>query len=210
LREAEKRQRQVRHRLARIEHALEWGEHRDWSRQNGEPRKLEILKLDLIKCQAQVLWERPEATLDVIDSIEEASQVFMDGLQPERRTPIVERFQLGIPSRLRLYRRRWKGIEIYANTSIKRIETQNTAVGLLNKSQILLLLTREYFQLYNLMTQMESRLNLQIARDQKMLANTTKREAEAMKGISLLGAVFLPGTFIAVRQTNILKGLRTN
>lgn len=44
----------------------------------------------------------------------------------------------------------------------------------------------------------ESRLNFQIASDQRKLARASKRESEAMKGISLLGTIFLPGAFLSV------------
>lgn len=48
------------------------------------------------------------------------------------------------------------------------------------------------------MSQKESRLNLEIASDSKKLAHATERESKSMKGISLLGTIFLPGTFLAV------------
>jgi hypothetical protein len=43
----------------------------------------------------------------------------------------------------------------------------------------------------------ESKLNLQIAKEQKHLAHATKRDGTAMKTLSLLGALFLPGTYLA-------------
>lgn len=47
------------------------------------------------------------------------------------------------------------------------------------------------------MTQKESKLNLEIASQQRRLAHATKRDGTAMKTLSLLGAIFLPGTFMA-------------
>jgi len=57
---------------------------------------------------------------------------------------------------------------------------------------------------YDVMALKESKLNLQMAGEQKRLAQSSKREAGATKGISLLGAVFLPGAFLAVSSSHIL------
>jgi hypothetical protein len=47
------------------------------------------------------------------------------------------------------------------------------------------------------MTQKESKLNLEMAAQQRRLAHASKRDSTAMKTLSLLGAIFLPGTFLA-------------
>jgi hypothetical protein len=52
-------------------------------------------------------------------------------------------------------------------------------------------------QLYNIIAQKESKLNFQMAGEQRKLAHASKRDSAAMKIISLLGAVFLPGAYIA-------------
>ncbi|KAI8316094.1 hypothetical protein K4K61_011125 [Colletotrichum sp. SAR11_59] len=43
----------------------------------------------------------------------------------------------------------------------------------------------------------DSKLNLKIAGDQRQLSNDSKSDSKAMKALSLLGATFLPGTFLA-------------
>ncbi len=48
------------------------------------------------------------------------------------------------------------------------------------------------------MAQKESKLNLLMASEQRKLAQASKRDATTMKSLSLLGTVFLPGTFLAV------------
>jgi Mg2+ and Co2+ transporter CorA len=53
------------------------------------------------------------------------------------------------------------------------------------------------FQLYNIMSQREARLNLEIAGEQRRIAHASKRDSTAMKTISLMGALFLPGTYLA-------------
>lgn len=47
------------------------------------------------------------------------------------------------------------------------------------------------------MAQRESKLNLEMAQQQRRLAHASKRDSTAMKALSLLGAMFLPGTFVA-------------
>ncbi|KAK1493620.1 hypothetical protein CCUS01_02921 [Colletotrichum cuscutae] len=45
--------------------------------------------------------------------------------------------------------------------------------------------------------QKDAKLNLKIAGDQRKIAHASKSDSQAMKALSLLGAAFLPGTFIA-------------
>lgn len=52
-------------------------------------------------------------------------------------------------------------------------------------------------KLYNIIAQKESKLNFQMAGEQRKLAHASKRDSAAMKIISLLGAVFLPGAYLA-------------
>jgi hypothetical protein len=46
----------------------------------------------------------------------------------------------------------------------------------------------------------ESKLSFQMAGDQRKLAWISKRETSSMKVLSLLGTIFLPGAFLAVRN----------
>lgn len=54
-------------------------------------------------------------------------------------------------------------------------------------------------KLYNIIAQRESKLNFQMAGEQRKLAHASKRDSGAQKTIALLGAVFLPGAYLAVR-----------
>jgi len=51
--------------------------------------------------------------------------------------------------------------------------------------------------LYNIIAQKESKLNFQMAGEQRKLAHASKRDSAAMKTISLLGAIFFPGAYLA-------------
>jgi hypothetical protein len=54
-------------------------------------------------------------------------------------------------------------------------------------------------KLYNIIAQRESKLNFQMAGEQRKLAHASKRDSGAQKTIALLGALFLPGAYLAVR-----------
>jgi hypothetical protein len=54
------------------------------------------------------------------------------------------------------------------------------------------------FKLYNIIAQKESKLNFQMAGEQRKLAHASKRDSSTMKTVSLLGSVFLPGSYLAV------------
>lgn len=58
-------------------------------------------------------------------------------------------------------------------------------------------MTNEAIQLYNIIAQKESKLNFQMAGEQRKLAHASTRDSAAMKVISLLGAIFFPGAYIA-------------
>ncbi|GAB1315448.1 hypothetical protein MFIFM68171_05658 [Madurella fahalii] len=177
---AERHQREAREWLRRMESVIAM-------RHNIAPDSafltngvLDIVAInrDLVECHAQVLLKRPSAYITVIDAMEHAAACFIANLPEERNSTDVKRFQQAVELRLGFYKRRWEGIEVYANTTLQRLEIQRNA-------------------LYNIIAQKESRLSLKMAEVQTRLANTSKRESETVKGISLIGAIFLPGTFLS-------------
>ncbi|KAF3073740.1 hypothetical protein CFAM422_004489 [Trichoderma lentiforme] len=172
------RQRDVRQWLQRLERAISTRDGAEVEAYDEYAIDLDAVNRDLVECQAQVLWKRPASYIAIIDSLEEVSQLFIQTLPESRKTPVVEKFQMRMIARLDLYKKRWAGIQMYADTSMQRLEIQRSA-------------------LYTMMSQKESRLNLEIASDSKKLAHATERESKSMKGISLLGTIFLPGTFLA-------------
>ena len=52
----------------------------------------------------------------------------------------------------------------------------------------------------NLVAQQDVALSLQVATDSKEIAAASRRDGAVMKIIAMLGALFLPGTSIAVRS----------
>jgi hypothetical protein len=65
-------------------------------------------------------------------------------------------------------------------------------------------------KLYNIIAQRESKLSFQMAGEQRKLAHASKRDSGAQKTIALLGAVFLPGAYLAVRVPILFTFLSSN
>ncbi|KAF6822054.1 hypothetical protein CPLU01_12234 [Colletotrichum plurivorum] len=184
----DQKQRDVRDWLRRLENAISLraagdSEHFDGYHSEKFGIDLDSINRDLVECQAQVLWKSPVAFISIIRSMEDAARLFMETVPEERKSPNMRRFQKRMISRLHLYGAKWAGIETFANTTMQRLEIQRSAEGM--------------SKLYNIIAQKDSKVNLQMASDQKMLAHLSRQDSEAMKGISILGAIFLPGTFLA-------------
>lgn len=121
------RQRDVRHWLQRLERAVSMRDD-DGDEAYNYAKDLNAVNRDLLECQAQVLWQPPASYIAIIDYLEEAARVFIHMLPESKKTPVVEKFQMRMIPRLELYRKRWAGIQAYANTSMQRLEIQRSAV----------------------------------------------------------------------------------
>ncbi|ROW12316.1 hypothetical protein VMCG_00461 [Cytospora schulzeri] len=168
---------------------------------------LDQVNRDLVECHSQVLWKRPQAYQDIIKEMVKGMGRFMDKLPAERKGGLppppssgeedagdggggdgkqvdiykykeLLRVHQSMLSRLEFYRNKLKGIEHYVHTTLERLAIQRSA-------------------LYNIIAQKESKLNLQMAADQRRLAHASKRDSTSMKTISLLGTIFLPATLLA-------------
>jgi hypothetical protein len=53
-------------------------------------------------------------------------------------------------------------------------------------------------QVYQFMTQKDSKVNIELGEMTALIARETKKDSSAMKTIALLTMCFLPGTFLAV------------
>ncbi|KAH9203582.1 hypothetical protein DL95DRAFT_142809 [Leptodontidium sp. 2 PMI_412] len=50
---------------------------------------------------------------------------------------------------------------------------------------------------YNILAQRDNKLNIEVARDSKVIALASSRDSSAMKTVAILTIAFLPGTFVA-------------
>ncbi|KAL2164543.1 hypothetical protein VTH06DRAFT_3760 [Thermothelomyces fergusii] len=148
----------------------------------GDMMDLDQINLDLVECHSQVLWKRPQAYLEIVSAIRQAMGLFWSRARAEpaynRRGGMVDKVHRNLHSRLDFYHAKLKGIENYAYITLERLNIQRAA-------------------LYNIIAQKESKLNLQMAGEQRRLAHAAKRDSTSMKVLSLMGAIFLPATYLA-------------
>ncbi|KAL2022280.1 hypothetical protein VTK56DRAFT_5678 [Thermocarpiscus australiensis] len=143
---------------------------------------LDQINRDLVECHSQVLWKRPQAYQEIIRLMEKAMDKFWSRARddPAYGGPggEVDKLHRSMLARLEFYYSKLKGIENYAHTTLERLNIQRAA-------------------LYNIIAQKESKLGLQMAGEQRRLAHAAKRDSTSMKILSLLGAIFLPATYLA-------------
>ncbi|KAK0621309.1 hypothetical protein B0T17DRAFT_283929 [Bombardia bombarda] len=181
----DEKQRDAREWLRGLEHAISMRNEilEEESRYIKEEMvDLDQINRDLVECHSQVLWKRPQAYQEIVASIGRSMESFwgMAGSDEKYggRKGEVSKLHRSILARLDFYQAKLKGVESYAHTTLERLSIQRAA-------------------LYNIIAQKESKLGLTMAGEQRRLAHAAKRDSTSMKTISLLGAIFLPATFLA-------------
>ncbi|KAI1365175.1 hypothetical protein F5Y08DRAFT_187796 [Xylaria arbuscula] len=171
------RQREARDWLRRLENAITM---RDEIGEGEEYTEFDVdgFNRDLVECHSRVLWKRPQAYQEIIKDMKAAMEKFNAGVSAERNDKRMRALHGSMGSRLEFYRVKLNGQEHYIYTTLERLNVQRQA-------------------LYNIIGQKESKLNLEMAAHQRRLAHANKRDTDAMKTISLLGAIFLPGTLLS-------------
>ncbi|KAK3302089.1 uncharacterized protein B0T15DRAFT_403587 [Chaetomium strumarium] len=181
----DQKQRDAREWLRKLEHAVSM---RNEVLEEESPYvkesmvDLDQINRDLVECHSQVLWKRPQAYQEIIKSIYRAMDSFWSKAQeiPAYGGPCgeVHKLHRSLLARLDFYQAKLKGIENYAHITLERLTIQRAA-------------------LYNIIAQKESKLGLTMAAEQRRLAHAAKRDSTSMKILSLLGAIFLPATYLA-------------
>ncbi|KAK3375181.1 hypothetical protein B0H63DRAFT_269835 [Podospora didyma] len=181
----DQKQRDAREWLRNLEHAVSMRNEvlEEESRYIKEEMvDLDQINRDLVECHSQVLWKRPQAYQEIIRTIHLAMESFWDRAKDDPvyggPTGEVSKIHRSMVARLDFYIAKLKGIENYAHTTLERLSIQRAA-------------------LYNIIAQKESKLGLQMAGEQRRLAHASKRDSTSMKTLSLLGAIFLPATYLA-------------
>jgi hypothetical protein len=139
---------------------------------------IDRLGFDLMECQAQILQRPPHAWLAIVTKMEVAAGQIWDRLSPQDKTHELDNTHCDILSRLDFNKAKLEGIESYARTTMERLIVQRGLVQSLSSLR-------------------ESRLKLEITGQQRLLAVAAKRDGQSTKTLALLGAVFLPGTYLA-------------
>lgn len=177
-------QRDARDWLRRLEDAVSMRKEIQNDETSGYSFDPGQLNRDLVECHSQVLWRRPQAYLETIHTFNDGLATFRNHITliPTERGggPYgeLDRLHRNMLGRLDFYRAKLKSIEHYANTTLERLAIQRAALS-------------------TALAQRESRVNLEIAGQQRRLAHASKRDSDSMKTLSLVGAVFLPATFIS-------------
>ncbi|RYC63258.1 hypothetical protein CHU98_g2944 [Xylaria longipes] len=164
------RQREARDWLRRLENAITMRKEID-EKEEYTDFNVDWINRDLVECHSQVLWKRPQAYQEIIKEMKTAMSKFKDCVHGEKNTKKMKALQSSMGSRLEFYRVKLTGQEHYIHTTLERLHIQRQAK--------------------------ESKLNLEMAAQQRRLAHASKRDSTAMKTLSLLGAIFLPGTFLS-------------
>ncbi|GAO16925.1 hypothetical protein UVI_02046360 [Ustilaginoidea virens] len=190
----DQKQRDARDWLRRLENAVSLRNEVEENEQYFQDGLLEVdgLNRDLVECHGHVMWKRPQAYMALAEEMEKAMDRFREKLvgveaggsddavvDAERaHHKEVDKLHRSLSARLEFYKTKLKGLENYIHKTLARLKVQREA-------------------LYNIMSQREARLNLEIAGEQRRIAHASKRDSTAMKTISLMGTLFLPGTYLA-------------
>lgn len=185
------KQREAREWIRKLEHAVSMRteiEEKDSYLDKEGLVDFDLINRHLVECHSQVLWKRPKAYMQILDGFKNAMDLFketslavdreVDSHPRPRWNRSLRQLHGSMLSRHAFYRSKLQGIESYAHTTLQRLDIQRAA-------------------LYNVIQQRESKLNFEMARDQRRLAHASKRDSGAQKTIALLGALFLPGAFLA-------------
>ncbi|KAK5990066.1 hypothetical protein PT974_08329 [Cladobotryum mycophilum] len=186
----DQKQRGARDWLRKLEHAVSMRDEVEEKDQysSGDTLQVDGLNRDLVECHGHVMWKRPQAYFVLVREMELCMERFKVLWLDAKRWDMtdeelahrkeIDKLHRSMMSRLEFYKIKLKGLENYIHTTLERLKVQREA-------------------LYNIMSQREARLNLEIAGEQRRIAHASKRDSTAMKTISLMGALFLPGTFLA-------------
>ncbi|KAG8416555.1 hypothetical protein J3459_007517 [Metarhizium acridum] len=196
----DQKQRDARDWLRRLENAVSLRNEVEEHERYFQDGLLEVdgLNRDLVECHGHVMWKRPQAYWAVAEEMEKAMGRYRDKMTAVREEKLrlvngetesagdaerrhlkeVDKLHRSMTARLEFYKVKLKGLENYIHTTLERLKVQREA-------------------LYNIMSQREARLNLEIAGEQRRIAHASKRDSTAMKTISLMGTLFLPGTYLA-------------
>ncbi|KAJ0109333.1 hypothetical protein J7T55_000258 [Diaporthe amygdali] len=139
----------------------------------------EQLRRDMVECQAQALWKAPKDYIRVLQTF----RACLGRMDSEIHTGLpntknVAETHRKFASRVNLLEKRFENQSTYVETTLMRLSMQRDALD-------------------NLIARQENRLTVKLAGEQRALAYASKRDSTAMKALSLIGAIFLPGAYVA-------------
>lgn len=163
---------------------------------------LEKISQKIAGYQSEVNWKRPQAWKSALVKIQDAARWVWDNMDDkDALPPALGRLHQSLLDRLLFYSVKLDGLENYAHVSLARLDNLRHVVCIPPNCQKEITWD-EYaeqppIQTNGLISKVESRLNAEISIQQHLLANASKRDSASMKTLTILGAVFLPGTFLS-------------
>jgi hypothetical protein len=156
-----------------------------------------ITKRALGVIQMATAWESyAKAMLSDVESIQEFV-AHVNTLTPMRRRDVVRAEGKILDERLRFLGHKGKSVLWRLQYVTQRAQAQQNAVSI-HKFSFVSLRTKRSVQIYNYIALKNNEVNSGLAYDSRELAVAGKRDNYAMKSISVITMVFLPGTFVAV------------
>ncbi|KAF4977947.1 hypothetical protein FZEAL_5595 [Fusarium zealandicum] len=184
------KQRATRDWLRRVEHALHLDPQKARMEETLErvPVDVDSLSKELVECHASAIRRPPRAYQCVANELESAMQGFWTRWTAVEQSNLTAaetaerkmaaKLHKSMLSRIHFYKVKLTALENYIHTSLERLKVQ-----------------RE--ELSNMISQRDAKFNIEMAREQRRIAHASKRDSTAMKTLSFIGALFLPGTFLA-------------
>ena len=131
----DQKQREARDWLRKLEHAVSMRNEivEDEGYVRDAIMDLDQINRDLVECHSQVLWKRPQAYQEIIESMEKTMERFWELAQDDDKygglRGEAHKLHRSMSSRLEFYRAKLKGIENYAHTTLERLTIQRAAVS---------------------------------------------------------------------------------
>ncbi|KAI9162756.1 Mg2+ transporter protein, CorA-like/Zinc transport protein ZntB [Paramyrothecium foliicola] len=171
--ESDKRQRDTRDWLRRLESTLAIGPQLEQVRDlDNTALDIDALSRDIVECHSTALWRPTHAYSEILEEFFSTMDSFW------QKWITVDEETLTINAKAERKMIKLKSLRTYTETTLERLRVQRE---LLN----------------TIMSQRDTRFNIEIAGEQRRIAYATKKDSLAMKTLALIGVIFLPGTFIA-------------
>ncbi|KAI9645815.1 hypothetical protein NHQ30_005250 [Ciborinia camelliae] len=160
---------------------------------------LSQINSDLVDCHKKVLWKRPEGYITIVQKMERTLAEFKT-LWPDERRERLERIHSIMERRLGLLQSKLQGISTHREVTISRLKL----IGSVLENLVSLSIFKQENQRKFKKLAMQKTARLEANREQERRGKEkAQRELETIlesrkqTTMSLLGVVFLPGTFLA-------------
>lgn len=156
---------------------------------------------DLVDCHKKVLWKRPEGYLKILDAMEATLADFKESW-PSDRVKRMGDIHYIMERRVKLMRSKLQGISTHRKVTISRLKVIESVLQNLVSLSIF---RQEQEMRFNKLARQQTHQLAEAQEDEHRSTQKAQRDLETMletrkqTAISLLGVIFLPSAFFAVR-----------